>query len=78
VLAVDDERRLKTLAAFVVLDAVPDDAEATTSALQRYVKSRLTPYKYPRIVRYLSALPKTGTGKVDRQALKAANAADRP
>jgi acetyl-CoA synthetase len=77
VLAVDDEHRLKTLAAFVVLEAMPDDAAAATSALQRYVKSRLTPYKYPRIVRYLDALPKTGTGKVDRQALRAGNAAER-
>jgi acetyl-CoA synthetase len=34
------------------------------------VKSRLTPYKYPRRVQYLDALPKTGTGKIDRQALK--------
>jgi benzoate-CoA ligase family protein len=71
VVAVDDDNRLTTLAAFVVLDALPDDPAATTSALQRYVKSRLTPYKYPRIVRYLEALPMTGTGKVDRQALKA-------
>ena len=71
VVAVDDANRLTTLAAFVVLDTMPDDPTSTTSALQRYVKSRLTPYKYPRIVRYLDALPKTGTGKVDRQALKA-------
>jgi len=70
VLAVSDDNRLTTLAAFVVLDAIPDDPAATTSELQRYVKSRLTPYKYPRIVHYLDALPMTGTGKVDRQALK--------
>jgi acyl-coenzyme A synthetase/AMP-(fatty) acid ligase len=28
------------------------------------------PYKYPRVVEYLTDLPKTGTGKIDRQALK--------
>jgi acetyl-CoA synthetase len=38
--------------------------------LQRFAKERLLPYKYPRIVRYLDALPKAGTGKIDRQALK--------
>ena len=34
-----------------------------------FVKSRLLPYKYPRLVRYFDELPKTGTGKIDRQAL---------
>jgi acyl-coenzyme A synthetase/AMP-(fatty) acid ligase len=34
------------------------------------VKSRLLPYKYPRQVRFVSELPKTGTGKIDRQALR--------
>jgi acyl-CoA synthetase (AMP-forming)/AMP-acid ligase II len=36
----------------------------------RFVKARLLPYKYPREVTYLAELPKTGTGKIDRQALK--------
>ena len=44
-------------------------SDATTRALQDYVKGRLLPYKYPRIVAYLDELPKTGTGKIDRQAL---------
>ena len=42
----------------------------TTRALQDFVKSQLTPYKYPRRFIYLDALPKTGTDKVDRQGLK--------
>jgi acyl-coenzyme A synthetase/AMP-(fatty) acid ligase len=33
------------------------------------VKGRLLPYKYPRIVVYLDELPKTGSGKIDRQSL---------
>ena len=70
VLAMDDARRLTTLAAFVVMASPPSDAAATTVALQAFVKSRLLPYKYPRIVRYTDTLPKTGTGKIDRQALK--------
>jgi acyl-coenzyme A synthetase/AMP-(fatty) acid ligase len=44
--------------------------EGTIRALQDYVKSQLTAYKYPRRVRLLDALPKTGTDKIDRQALK--------
>lgn len=43
--------------------------EATTRALQDFVKAGLTPYKHPRIVDYVEELPKTGTGKIDRQAL---------
>ena len=70
VLAIDDENRLTTLAAFVALREGARDREATTRELQRFVKDRLVPYKYPRIVHYLDALPKTGTGKIDRQALR--------
>lgn len=44
-----------------------------TRQLQQFVKSRLLPFKYPRIVEYTDELPKTGTGKINRQALKAAD-----
>ena len=40
---------------------------AATKALQDYVKGRLVPYKYPREIQFLHELPKTGTGKIDRQ-----------
>jgi benzoate-CoA ligase family protein len=70
VLGVEEENRLMTLAAFVVVKpGTPADA-ATTRALQDYVKSQLTPYKYPRRVHYCDRLPKTGTDKVDRSALR--------
>jgi benzoate-CoA ligase family protein len=70
VLGVEEANRLMALAAFVVLrPGVEPDAQ-TTRALQDFVKARLTPYKYPRRVHYLAALPKTGTGKIDRQALR--------
>jgi benzoate-CoA ligase family protein len=71
VLAVEDANRLMTLAAFVVLrDGFRGD-EATTRELQAFVKRRLLPHKYPRRIDYLESLPKTGTGKIDRQRLKA-------
>lgn len=41
-----------------------------TASLQTFVKAALLPFKYPRIVDYVDALPKTGTGKIDRQALQ--------
>ena len=43
---------------------------ATTARLQQYVMDRLLPHKYPRIVDFVADLPKTGTGKIDRQALR--------
>jgi benzoate-CoA ligase family protein len=69
VLAVEQADGLTTLKAFVVLAEGGQATEATTRALQDYVKGRLLPYKYPRLVAYLAELPKTGTGKIDRQAL---------
>ena len=60
-----------TLRAVVVLVPGCDAGEARTKALQDHVRSALMPFKYPRIVDYRDDLPKTGTGKIDRQALAA-------
>jgi benzoate-CoA ligase family protein len=69
VLAVEQTNGLTALKAFVVMiDSRPPSAE-TTRALQDFVKERLLPYKYPRLISYVSELPKTGTGKIDRQTL---------
>jgi benzoate-CoA ligase family protein len=69
VLGLELPDRRMTLKAFVVpMDAVPD-AQAFTRDLQDYVKKTLLPYKYPRVVEILAELPKTGTDKIDRQAL---------
>jgi acetyl-CoA synthetase len=70
VLAVEDDNRLTTLAAYVVLRDNQPGSSATTEQLQTFVKDRLLPFKYPRRVEYLESLPKTGTGKIDRQALR--------
>ena len=70
VLAVPQADGLTALKAFVVLTGEALPTEATTRTLQDYVKGRLLPYKHPRLVDYLDDLPKTGTGKIDRQALR--------
>jgi benzoate-CoA ligase family protein len=62
------DRRM-TLKAVVVMNKAGFDANDTTKKLQDYIKAKLLPYKYPREVRYAEELPKTGTGKIDRQAL---------
>jgi acetyl-CoA synthetase len=61
------DRRM-TLKAIVVMNASAFDATDATKMLQDYVKAKLLPYKYPREVRFIDELPKTGTGKIDRQA----------
>jgi acetyl-CoA synthetase len=62
------DRRM-TLKAVVVMNDRGFDAGEATKKLQDFVKAKLLPYKYPREVRFLDELPKTGTGKIDRQAL---------
>jgi benzoate-CoA ligase family protein len=62
------DRRM-TLKAIVVMNNGAFDADDATKRLQDYVKAKLLPYKYPREVRFVDELPKTGTGKIDRQAL---------
>ncbi|QQN64802.1 benzoate-CoA ligase family protein [Bradyrhizobium diazoefficiens] len=62
------DRRM-TLKAVVVMNNRAADQSEATRRLQDYVKSKLLPYKYPREVIFIDELPKTGTGKIDRQAL---------
>jgi benzoate-CoA ligase family protein len=62
------DRRM-TLKAVVVMNASGFDEGDTTKRLQDYVKAKLLPYKYPREVKFIDELPKTGTGKIDRQSL---------
>ena len=62
------DRRM-TLKAVVVMNSRAFDASEATKMLQDFVKTKLLPYKYPREVKFIDELPKTGTGKIDRQAL---------
>src|SRR5438477_6010030 len=62
------DRRM-TLKAVVAMNGHDFDERDTTRRLQDYVKAKLLPYKYPREIRFIAELPKTGTGKIDRQAL---------
>ena len=53
--------------AFVVLKGGQQVDEAT---LKAFVKDRLAPYKYPRTIEFISELPKTATGKIQRFRLR--------
>jgi benzoate-CoA ligase family protein len=62
------DRRM-TLKAVVVMNRDGFDEREATRRLQEHVKTRLLPYKYPREIKFIDELPKTGTGKIDRQAV---------
>jgi acetyl-CoA synthetase len=62
------DRRM-TLKAVVVMNERAFDEGEATGRLQDFVKQRLLPYKYPREIKFVDELPKTGTGKIDRQAI---------
>jgi benzoate-CoA ligase family protein len=69
VFAVELPDRRMTLKAVVAMNAGGFDAGETAKMLQDFVKAKLVPYKYPREVKFIDELPKTGTGKIDRQAV---------
>ena len=65
-----DEARGSLVTAFVVLkDGVSGD-DATALAIQQHVKAKIAPYKYPRQIRFVTELPRTQTGKLQRFRLR--------
>ena len=74
VIGVTDADGLTKTKAFVVLKS---GEEADAATLQAFVKDRLAAYKYPRSIEFLSELPKTATGKIQRFRLREREAAAR-
>jgi 2-aminobenzoate-CoA ligase len=70
VLGVANDERGQIVKAFVVLRNPAEAGAAMTKELQELVKASLAPYKYPREIAYLDALPRTETGKVQRNNLR--------
>jgi 2-aminobenzoate-CoA ligase len=56
--------------AFVVLRGDHGASDALATELQDFVKAQLAPYKYPRAIEFVPALPRTETGKVQRFVLR--------
>ncbi|MEW9807587.1 benzoate-CoA ligase family protein [Mesorhizobium sp. ZMM04-5] len=70
VIGVPDADRGQIVEAHVVLvEGVAGD-ELTRKILQDHVKATIAPYKYPRSVKFIDALPKTQTGKIQRFRLR--------
>jgi 2-aminobenzoate-CoA ligase len=73
VIGAPDGERGQIVEAHIVLKAgVVGDAECI-KRLQDHVKATIAPYKYPRSVKFIDALPKTQTGKIQRFRLKQSN-----
>jgi 2-aminobenzoate-CoA ligase len=70
VVGAPDEARGQVVEAHVVLREGAAADDACVKALQDHVKAKIAPYKYPRSVKFVAALPKTQTGKIQRFRLK--------
>ncbi|MFM9900034.1 MAG: benzoate-CoA ligase family protein [Polaromonas sp.] len=67
VIGVPDAEGLTKTKAFVVLKA---GGQASEAELKAFVKDKLAPFKYPRLIEFVSELPKTATGKIQRFKLR--------
>ena len=66
VVAARDEAGLTRSKAFVILNEGYEASHQLVEELKGFVKSRIAPYKYPRMIEFVEALPKTATGKIQR------------
>ena len=67
--AVPDEVRGQVVKASIVLVKGTEPTDELKKEIQKYVKERTAPYKYPRIVVFRDELPKTTSGKIKRNML---------
>lgn len=65
-----DPERTEIVKAFVVLKPQASASEALAARLQEYVRSRLSKHSYPREIEFVEYLPKTSSGKIQRNLLK--------
>jgi len=70
VVAAPDPERGQIVAAYIVLKAGVPGGVDSVKRLQDHVKATIAPYKYPRAVNFVDALPKTQTGKLQRFKLR--------
>ena len=70
VVGAEDEQKLVKPKAFVVLKSGHSPGDGLRQELQKHVKEKLAPYKYPRWIEFLPELPKTATGKIQRFKLR--------
>ena len=70
VVGLPDEERGMLVCAYVVLKDYNEASNALSKEMQNWFKEVAAPYKYPRLLYFVEALPKTETGKIQRFKLK--------
>ena len=70
VIGIPDEIRGSIVSALIVLKEDIKNLEGLKEKIQKYVKSKTSPYKYPRKIVFLKELPKTISGKIDKGKIK--------
>ena len=70
VIGVPDEERGMVVKAICVLKPGHTGDAAMVKTLQDHVKATIAPFKYPRVVEFVAALPRTETGKLQRFKLR--------
>ena len=70
VIGVPCPERGQKVKAFVVLADFAEPSAELAGKLQSFVKEQIAPYKYPREIEFVDALPKTATGKLRRSELR--------
>jgi 2-aminobenzoate-CoA ligase len=70
VVGAPDEERGQLVTAFVVLREGAARSPELVKELQDFVKREIAPYKYPRRIEFVDALPRTNTGKLQRFRLR--------
>lgn len=71
VVGAPDKERGTIVKAYIVLRRDVSGDEALIKELQDFVKNSIAPYKYPRAIEFIDALPRTDTGKLQRYVLRA-------
>ena len=65
-----DAERGTVVKAFIKLREGVAESPALVEELQDFVKAEIAPYKYPRAIEFVAALPRTETGKLQRYKLR--------
>ncbi len=73
VTGIPDPVRGMAVKATIVLAQGFEGSDALKKTLQEHVKQATAPYKYPRVIEFIDALPKTVSGKIQRRLIRDAD-----